>query len=385
MTALALPWFVLTTTGSAKQMGFVVASEVAAYALFGIPSGIPLARLGARRTILICDLARAPLIFLIPLLHTLGKLHLWELLAVTFCVGIFTAPYGPAQRLLMAELCDNDPALVAQANALFQGAQRLTNVLGPTVAGVLIGFLGAPNVLLIDAGTFAAAVLLILLLVTARRPRAASLDETPTKLLDGLRYLRRDALLARLSAGLVVSDGVFVAIFLGVPVLVYSHYGANAGLAGVVLASWGAGAIVGNVTAYRALRDGASGKQVAAFSMLYTLPLLLVPLAVPAYAVAVAFAMSGLGNGLMNPTIHAMWTLRPPENVRPHVLTVIFTASSLGAPIAVVGAAAAFNALGVRTVLGSAAVIQVAVAAFIGLAFLRSTPGHNKAQQLRQR
>jgi hypothetical protein len=39
MTWLALPWFVLVTTGSAKQMSFVIGAEAAGYAIFGIPSG----------------------------------------------------------------------------------------------------------------------------------------------------------------------------------------------------------------------------------------------------------------------------------------------------------------------------------------------------------
>ena len=50
MTWLALPWFVLVTSGS-KQMAFVVAAEAAGYALFGIPSGSLLQRLGPQRTI----------------------------------------------------------------------------------------------------------------------------------------------------------------------------------------------------------------------------------------------------------------------------------------------------------------------------------------------
>src|SRR6185437_13068297 len=61
MTGLALPWFVLTTTGSAKQMSYVVAAEIAAYVVCGIPAGSAIARLGSRKTMLACDGLRAPL------------------------------------------------------------------------------------------------------------------------------------------------------------------------------------------------------------------------------------------------------------------------------------------------------------------------------------
>ena len=71
MTWVALPWFVLTTSGSATRMTLVMATEAAAVALGGFAGGLA-TRLGARRTMLICDGARAPLMAAIPLLHMAG-------------------------------------------------------------------------------------------------------------------------------------------------------------------------------------------------------------------------------------------------------------------------------------------------------------------------
>jgi MFS family permease len=58
MTFLALPWFVLVTTGSATRMGVVLGVELIPIGLFGIPSGAVVARLGARRTMILCDTGR---------------------------------------------------------------------------------------------------------------------------------------------------------------------------------------------------------------------------------------------------------------------------------------------------------------------------------------
>ena len=60
MTWLALPWFVIVTTHSATQTTYVVAAEVIGLALLGFPGGRVLGRLGARRTMMLCDGARAP-------------------------------------------------------------------------------------------------------------------------------------------------------------------------------------------------------------------------------------------------------------------------------------------------------------------------------------
>ena len=55
MTWVALPWFVLLTTGSATKTTFMVASEVIGLALLGLPGRKLLGRLGARHTMLLCD------------------------------------------------------------------------------------------------------------------------------------------------------------------------------------------------------------------------------------------------------------------------------------------------------------------------------------------
>src|SRR6478752_8970038 len=61
MTLVALPWFVLATTHSTAKMGWVLAAEMLPIAIFGIPSGTVIAKLGAKKTMLISDAARGPL------------------------------------------------------------------------------------------------------------------------------------------------------------------------------------------------------------------------------------------------------------------------------------------------------------------------------------
>src|SRR5881275_1485545 len=74
MTWLALPWFVLRTTGSPERMTWVIIAEVVPVGVLGIFGGAIAARVGTRRTMIACDLARAPLLAAIPLLHALGLL-----------------------------------------------------------------------------------------------------------------------------------------------------------------------------------------------------------------------------------------------------------------------------------------------------------------------
>jgi len=371
MTALALPWFVLTTTGSAKQMSYVVAAEVAASVLCGIPAGTAITRLGSRRTMLLCDGLRAPLMLLIPILHAVGALLFGELLAIAFVLGAFSAPYGGAQRVITAELLADDPGPVGQANALFQGATRITLVAGPPLAGVLIGVVGATNVLVIDAATFAAAFLLVTLFVPAPARGARERGEAPPRILDGLRYLRHDRLLAAFGGAISIGDAAFQVIFISLPVLVVAHYGGHARLVGVFFGAWGGGAVVGNLAAYRRLRSGMSGRLIAVLVLIQALPLAALALPVPAWAIVAALGLSGLGNGLVNPTIHSLLTLRPPAGVRPNVITAMFTASAIGAPAALVIAGPAFTSFGSRPVVTVAVGFQLLAMIWLGAAAVR--------------
>ena len=82
MTFVALPWFVLVTTGSIAKMGWVMAAEMLPIALFGIPSGALIARLGAKKTMVISDAARGPLLMVLPILKWTGNLSFGWVLVV---------------------------------------------------------------------------------------------------------------------------------------------------------------------------------------------------------------------------------------------------------------------------------------------------------------
>lgn len=84
MTLVALPWFVLTTTESPGRMGVVLAAEAAPLALLAIPSGRLAGRLGARRTLLLCDAIWVPVVAAIPLLHFAGALSFPLLVGLAF-------------------------------------------------------------------------------------------------------------------------------------------------------------------------------------------------------------------------------------------------------------------------------------------------------------
>ena len=145
MTYLALPWFVLVTTGSAAKMSVVLAVQILPMAILGVPSGSLVQKLGSRTTMLVADFARAPLIMALPLLYSAGLLSFGVLLGIVAAIGAFMPPYAASQRVILPELVGEDVTTMAQANSLLEGGFSAAGLIGPALAGILIPFLGAPE------------------------------------------------------------------------------------------------------------------------------------------------------------------------------------------------------------------------------------------------
>jgi predicted MFS family arabinose efflux permease len=376
MTWLALPWFVLVTTGSATRMSVVVAAELLGLAILGLPGGAVLRRVGAWRTMVGCDLARAPLMLVIPVLHWGGVDAFAVLVAVAFALGAFGGTYFSAQKVILPEVIGEDEAIVGRANARFQGATRLTMLLGPVLGGVLIAAVDAPTVLVVDAATYVVSAALVLAFVP--RPEQVVSTAEEGGLRPGIRFLLREPLLRVWVPVFALGDTAWTAFFVSVPVLVVTRFDADPKVAGWLLASFGVGAVLGNVVAYRFLLERMSGLTVVATCVLgQALPLWLLTMHPPAWAISAALALSGLANGLVNPPIHTLMTLRVPPLLRPTVMTVMVMVYGLAQPIGVFCVGPILDAAGPQPVLVAFALVQtlamlaIAVSALAARASLR--------------
>jgi MFS family permease len=347
MTFLALPWFVLETTGSPTRMGVVLAVEIAPIAILGIPSGTVIAHYGARLTMIVSDFARAPLIASIPVLHALGWLSFPLLLVLVFAFGCFLAPYFASQRLILPELVGDDEHVVAQANAVVEGAQRATALLGPAAAGLLIATFSAPVVLYVDAATFLASFVLLALLVPKRPPLPQT--EEGGGVLAGIRFLLRDRLLRVLGVTALFANGFGQIMSAGLTVLAYEEYSSSK-VAGTFFAAFGLGAVLGSVAAVRIVGRFDPVRLGAAAFVALTLPVFALAIELPVPVVIVALAMSSFFGPLVNAPLIGVITIRTPEAVRAKVMTAVLTMAMLAGPIGLLLAGPLLEAWGPRPV-----------------------------------
>jgi MFS family permease len=368
MTWLALPWFVLTTTGSAGRMVLVLAAESLGLVAFGLPAGSLLSRVGSRRMMMLSDGLRGPLTLSIPVLHWTALLSFPLLLVLVFFLGAFGAGYFGAQRAVVPEVLGEDERLVGKANAYLQGATRITLLLGPAIAGVLIAWIGAASVIVVDAATYGVSLALVGAFI---RSVAAPAVEERGGFLDGMRWLVRDRLLRAWSVAFVIGDAAWYAFFAAVPVLVVADYGADPRTAGWIFASFGVGAVLGNVVSFR-LQDRFDGLLLVGTHVYgQALPLWALVVHLPAAAVVASICVSGLFNGLVNPSIHTILTLRPPPAIRPRVLTATGAVLVLSGPLGLATGGPVLSSAGAHPVLDGFVAVQTLAMAMVSVVALR--------------
>jgi MFS family permease len=363
MTWVAIPWFVLTTTGSPARMTLVLAVEAASLGVVGFLSGNVVSRLGPRRTMLIADGVRGPLVALIPILHFADALSFPVLLALVAAIGAFATPAIASKQSLMPELVGEDERTLTEANALLQGANRLTMILGPPLGGALIGLFGATSVLLIDAATFVVGFAVILAFVHVGG--AVADDDETRGLTAGARFIARDPLLAPWTVTVVVSDAIWLALFGVMPVLVLERFGEDPTILGAIWGAWGAGAVAGSIATFRLVAriDRLLVGSLGEIGM--TAPLWLLLADLPAAAVIATMFVSGLANGIVNAPIHTIISLRTPRALRAKVWSVLIVGSALlGPPVLVVTGPALERAGLVPTLLVLLVVQSIAVMGF---------------------
>jgi MFS family permease len=330
MTYLALPWFVLVTTGSPGKMSFVLAAELVPMAILGIPSGALVQRLGSRTTMLVADFARAPILASIPLLHAAGALSFGLLLGIVALLGCFMPPYFSAQRTILPELVGEDETRMSQANSSIEGGSAFAALVGPALAGALIPFIGASNVLYVDAATYLVAFLLVLVFVPKAKPVAAAVQHG---VLAGLRFLRHDKLLAPIAATVVVFGFLSAGMSAGLPVYAFDEFDGRSGIAGLFYSALGAGALAGSLVAVLFVRRFPPLRLAAVGVLAFSVPLWALPFLPPWPVVFGALFLATFFTPLINGPTLAVLTARTPPDLRAKVMTAVISVNTLAAPL----------------------------------------------------
>jgi MFS family permease len=152
VTPFALAWAVLDLTGSARDLGFVIAADTAPLVIFLLVGGVFADRLPRRGVMLTADVARMAVQAATAALLLSHTAHVWQLIVLQALAGTGTAFFNPASTGLTPMTVS--AGRLQEANALRGMSMGLSQFAGPALAGILIVTIGPGYALAIDAASF---------------------------------------------------------------------------------------------------------------------------------------------------------------------------------------------------------------------------------------
>ncbi|MBB6099912.1 MFS family permease [Deinobacterium chartae] len=243
IAAIALPWFVLSTTQSPALTGIIAACQTVPAMMASLLGGPLVDRLGLRRTSVLSDVMSAVCVLAVPLLHAGQWLSFPLLCVLVFLGALLDAPGATARASLLPELSQRAAWPLERTNTLSELLESGSGWIAPLLAGTLVAALGAPGALWINALSFALSAALVRMGVPDLRP---SPEPGPVGggVLEGLRFVLRDGPLRVIFGSSVVFSASMAALFgVMLPVLARQEGGAL-GLGGL-LSAFGAGSLLG--------------------------------------------------------------------------------------------------------------------------------------------
>jgi MFS family permease len=365
MSFLALPWFVLTTTGSPARTGLVAFAEMAPYVAVQALGGPVVDRLGARRVSVGTDLLAAIFIGAVPALHAVHLLSLPLLAVLVAVAGAMRGAGDSARDVMVPGVGELAQAPIERSSGLYDGVSRVAGLVGLPLAGALVLVISALGVLAIDAGTFAVSALLVATLV----PKAAQPPPHPdeakgaeasyiSSLGEGFRYLFKDRLLLAIAAMVLVTNFVDQA---GSAVLwpVWAHDVVHSSLAlGLLGGVFSLGAVSGNaLTTWLGPRLPRRISYAAGFFLAGAPRYIAMAFFASLSPVLAVMLLGGLGAGGINPILGAVEYERVPRHLQARVLGAVGASAWAGIPFGSLAGGLAVATFGLRTTLLAAAVV----------------------------
>lgn len=337
VSAIAIPWYVLETTGSAARVGLVAFFVAAPLFLSGILGGPLIDRVGFRKMSIVADLLSGTCIAAIPFIDDLFGIAFWQLLILMLLAESLTVPGLTARRSLLPEMAKRGSMRLNQANSFFESLQRVSQLLGPPLAGVLVAGIGAKNALWIDAGSFIVSAAAVAIFVPYAAPIVQVVRERYiTQIGDGLRFIKHDKLLLNLMLTLTASNAVgnpFYIVLL--PVFAKQEWDSPQKL-GLVLAAGGAGALAGSLI-YGAVGHRWPRRLIWAISfVIVPLDMWLLLVTSSFWPIAIVFFFCSFVSGPINALLVTIRHERIPEQLRGRVFSASSAIAQVASPIGMI-------------------------------------------------
>ena len=329
MQHIAQAWLVLELTGDPLVLGAVTAVTFLPVLVLGLFGGLIADALPKRQTLIVTQTVQMVLAFTLFGLSATDTIEVWQIFVLAGLLGITNAVDMPTRQAFTVEMVGR--ADVANAVALNSAIFNSARIIGPAIAGLMIGFFGGDVTVafLVNGLSFLAVIVAYAamredeLLTPPVMLRPHSVGEVRTTLAEGLRYVRHTdlVLLVTVTVGVVATFGMNFGVT--IPALAREVLHTDATGFGFLMTATGIGSLVA------ALLIAFSGRSRPVLVPLGALVLglaLAVASVVQVYPLAlVAMLFTGFGAIGMAATANTTIQLAVPDALRGRVISVYTT------------------------------------------------------------
>jgi MFS family permease len=367
MQQVAQAWLVLQLTGDPLWLGIIAAAQFIPVLIFGLFAGILADALPKRQTLVVTQVLKMSLSIILAAIAVTGFTSLPLLIVIALAIGTVNAVDMPVRQAFAVEMVGREDIgnAVALNSAMFNGAR----VIGPAIAGLVIGAVGVAAAFVIDAVSFIAVIVALLMMrdselhSPARIARPESTSAVMVQLREGLHYVRSTpaVFIAVLVVGLVATVGMNFSVV--IPPLTQDVLGSDAAGYGFLMAASGAGSLLAAL--WLAFGRGARPRLIAVGAVILGVGEI-------ALGVSRSFGLSmalmfvvGFGGILMAATANTTMQLAVPDGLRGRVMSVyttIFAGSTpIGGPI--MGGIASVFGVAISMAVGGVLAVVVGIGA----------------------
>jgi MFS family permease len=251
MQIVAQGWLVLKLTGSGVALGLTTALQFLPLLLLGVWGGVIADRFDKRRVLMWTQSVAGSLALVLWAIVALDAVELWMIYGLAFALGCVTVVDNPTRQAFVTEMVG--PDAIANAVGLNSAAFNAARLVGPAIAGILIGSVGIAAAFLAHGLSYIAVLIGLSRMTTADLQRHAPVGRAPGQIRAGLRHAWSTPEL-RSTILLVTVIGTFGFNFVVVlPLLARYTFDGGAGLYAALSSVMATGSVIGAlVTAGRA-------------------------------------------------------------------------------------------------------------------------------------
>ncbi|WP_020501979.1 MFS transporter [Sciscionella marina] len=333
ITAVALPWFVLETTGRGTDLGLVLLAETVGIVFVNAFAGPLIDRLGPRRCAVLFDLLACVVVLAVPVLYRGNLLSLPLLVVLALSLGLSRGPADAARSVLIPDIASRARVRVERVTTSFDAPLQGGRALGAPVAAAIIAAGGAPAALYADAASFVLSSLITLATIAEVRHSRAG-EPYLHQLRAGIAFLHRDRLLRSILYAVMVMNALNAGFSSTLLIAYGKQVLRSATAVSVILAVSGAALILGSVL-FSAFGLGLRRWPVVAVCyLLWFAPRMVVFLfPVPLWVLVLVVGTAMLLFGPLNPIYDAVKAERVPPELRARVFGAIGAAAMFGVPL----------------------------------------------------